>query len=257
MYQLFCLVRLALPFLSIRPFRCELVAIRAGICRPSNHLRPLAPAATCGRKWPQVAASGRKWPVAQPVGFEISKAASLALFPSFASFAATCSHLQPLAATCSHLQPLAATCIICIICRHLQPLAAWPQVAARASGRKWPHVAARGRTWLVALLVGFEISRAVSLAAMCIICSHLQPIARSHFQPLPATCSHSSGRKWPLAATCGHLRPLAATRVAASGCKWLLFWTSNTARFATSMKPWVCTSSTGTRQGGSCVRVVL
>ena len=116
-YQLFCLARLALPFLSIRPFRCvhpfvstlpsyllflsfrfnssllfvisflsfQLsphisqktwknavreksifsqvfmgVAIRAGICRPSNHFRPLA--ATCGHssgcKWLQVAASG-------------------------------------------------------------------------------------------------------------------------------------------------------------------------------------------------------
>jgi len=69
-------------------------------------------------------------------------------------------------------------------------------------------VAARGRTWPVALLVGFEISRAASLAAICIICSHLQP----------------------LAATCSHLQPLAATRVAASGRKWphVAAWTANT-----------------------------
>ena len=77
------------------------------------------------------------------------------------------------AATCSHLRPLAAT-----------------RVAA--SGRKWPlgQVAASGRKWPVALLVGFEISRAASLAAICIICNHLQP-----------RC------KW--------------LQVAASGCKWL------------------------------------
>ena len=94
------------------------------------------------------------------------------------------SHLQPLAATCSHSGGRK-----------------WPQVAARASGRKWP----------VALLVGFEISRAALLAAICIICSHLQPLA--------ATCSHSSGRKWPQVAAAG-----------ASGRKWpqVAAWTANT-----------------------------
>ena len=116
--------------------------------------------------------------------------------------------------------------------RHLryskkQPLAAtWPQVAASgrkwpqvaASGRKWPQVAASGRwpqvaasgsgrTWPVALLVGFEISRAASLAAICIICSHLQPLA-----------CHSSGRKWPQVAASGRKW----LQVAASGRKWLL-----------------------------------
>ena len=65
----------------------------------------------------------------------------------------------------SKKQPLAATC------NHSSGLM-WPQVAARASGRKSPHVAARGRTWPVALLVGFEISRAASLAATC---SHKWP----------------------------------------------------------------------------------
>ena len=77
----------------------------------------------------------------------------------------------------------------------------WPQVAARASGRKWPQVAARGRMWPVVLLVGFEISRAASLAAICIICSHLQPLAATcgHLQPLewPQVAAGASGRKWP------------------------------------------------------------
>ena len=94
----------------------------------------------------------------------------------------------------------------------------WPQVAASgrkwplgqvaASGRKWPHVAARGCTWPVALLVGFEISRAASLAAICIICSHLQPLS--------ATRVAASGRKWPqvAAAASGRKWP----QVAASGC---------------------------------------
>ena len=122
--------------------------------------------AASGRKWPHVAARGR-------LDLKFPKQRHL-------------HHLQPLAGSCSHLQPL------------LQPLAAtcshssgrkWPLGQVAASGRKWPHVAARGRTWPVALLVGFEISRAASLAAICIICSHLQPLA--------ATCSHSSGRKWP------------------------------------------------------------
>ena len=136
-------------------------------------------AATCSHSRPQVAASGRKWPhvaARGPVGFEISKAASLA------SFAAT------LAATCSH-----------------------------SSGRKWPlgQVAARGRTWPVALLVGFEISRAASLAAICIICSHLQP----------------------LAATCSHLQPLEWPQVAASGRMWLLGRQIPT-RMAPPLKTW-------------------
>ena len=134
-YQLFCLARLALPFLSIRPCRCvhpfvstlpsyllflsfrfnshltfhrklenavreksflflvfKGVAIRAGICRPSNHLRPLA--ATCGHLRP---------------------------------LAATCGHLRPLAATCGHLRPLAPAAT----CGHLRSLGCkWLQVAA-------------------------------------------------------------------------------------------------------------------------------
>ena len=118
---------------------------------------------------------------------------------------------QPLTATCSHSSG-----------RKWLQLAArasgrkWPQVAASgrkwphvaASGRTWPHVAARGCTWPVALLVGFEISRAASLAAICIICSHLQPLS--------ATRVAASGRKWP--------------QVAASGRKWLQVaaWTANT-----------------------------
>ena len=101
---------------------------------------PLGQVAARGGKWPHVAASGRTWP---HVGFEISKAAPLA---SFASFAATCSHLQPLAGTCSQ------------------------QMAARASGRKWPQVAASGRT----LDLKFPKQR------------HLHHL--HHLQPLAATC---------------------------------------------------------------------
>ena len=52
------------------------------------------------------------------------------------------------------------------------------------------------------------------------------PAFSSQRQPLAATCSQSSGRKWPPVATSGHrhslligshLQPLAANRVAASG----------------------------------------
>ena len=63
---------------------------------------------------------------------------------------------------------------------HLQPLAA-------------TRVAASGRNWPVAQPVGFEISKAASLALFA-----------------------------SFAATCSHLQPLAATRVAASGRKWPL-----------------------------------
>ena len=69
---------------------------------------------------------------------------------------------QPLAATCGHLQPLG-----------------WPQVAARASGRKWPQVARRspGRIW------NFQSS---------VACSHLH-----YLQPLAATLQvAASGCKW-------------------------------------------------------------
>ena len=58
--------------------------------------------------------------------------------------------------------------------------------------RKKKKVAARGRAWPVALLVGFEISRAASLAA---------------------TRVAASGRKWPLGQW---------PQVTASGRKWLL-----------------------------------
>ena len=192
-YQLFCLARLALPFLSPCPFRCvhrfvltlpsyllflsfrfnshltfrrkleknavrekrnffqvfKGGAVRAGICRPSSHLRPLAPPATCGHLRPLAATCGHLRPLA-----------------------ATCGHLphRPLAATCGHLRPLAATC------GHLRPLAA--------------------------------------------TCGHLQPLAATcgHLRPLAATCGHLR----PLAATCGHLRPLAlaatCSHLQALGC---------------------------------------
>ena len=39
------------------------------------------------------------------------------------------------------------------------------------------------------------------------------------WQPLAATCSHSSGRKWPPAFSC-HRQPLAATCSHSSGRKW-------------------------------------
>jgi hypothetical protein len=73
-------------------------------------------------------------------------------------------------------------------------------------------VAARGCTWPVALLVGFEISRAASLAAICIICSHLQPLAA----------------KWPQVAANG--RKWSQVAAGASGRKWpqVAAWTANT-----------------------------
>ena len=132
-YQLFCLARLALPFLSPCPFRCvhpfvltlpsyllflsfrfnshltfhrklqkmqfarnafffqvfKGGAIRAGICRPSSHMRPLA--AT------RVAASGCKWlqimqMAASDAALEISNPTSRAT-----------GHVRPRAATCGHL----------------------------------------------------------------------------------------------------------------------------------------------------------
>ena len=147
-YQLFCLARLALPFLSPCPFRCVhpfvstlpsyllflsfrfnshltfhrkleknavreksiffkfsrvgpfglVFAVQAATC---GHLRPLAPAATCGHssgcKWPQVAASGCKWlqimqMAASDAALEISNPTSR-----------TTSHMRPRAATCGHL----------------------------------------------------------------------------------------------------------------------------------------------------------
>ena len=168
-YQLFCLARLALPFLSPCPFRCvhpfvltlpsylllflsfrfnshltshrklekmpfarnafffqvfKGGAIRAGICRPSSHLRPLAPAATCDHLRPfaatcgHLAASGCKW-------LQIMQWLQVTLLWKFQILpaeqparAATCGHVQPRAATCGHVRPRAATC------GHLRPLAA-------------------------------------------------------------------------------------------------------------------------------------
>ena len=109
-------------------------AIRAGICRPSSHLRPLAAtcpsghlrplAASCGhlqlgRKWLQVAASGCKWlqimqMAASDAALEISNPTSR-----------TTGHMRPRAATCGHLRPLA----LAATCGHLRPLE-WLQVAA-------------------------------------------------------------------------------------------------------------------------------
>ena len=227
-YQLFCLARLALPFLSPCPFRCvhpfvltlpsyllflsfrfnshltshrklekmpfarkafffqvfKGGAIRAGICRPSSHLRPLAAtcpsghlrplAAICGHlrplgcKWLQVAANnenGCKWRCSG--NFKSYQQSNRHVRPR----AATCGHVRPRAATCGHLRPRAATC------GHVRPLAA--------------------------------------------TCGHLRPLAATsgHLRPLAATCGHLR----PLAATCGHLpsRPLAATCGHSSGCKWL------------------------------------
>ena len=77
---------------------------------------------------------------------------------------------------------------------HLQPLAA---TRVAASGRKWP----------AAQPVGFEISKAASLAlfasfasfaATCIIC-----IICRHLQALAATRVAASGRKWPQVAASG------------------------------------------------------
>ena len=67
-------------------------AIRAGICRLSSYLRPLA--ATCGHLRPLALPQ-------RPLG-------------------ATCGHLRPLVATCGHLRPLAATRVAASGCKWLQ-----------------------------------------------------------------------------------------------------------------------------------------
>ena len=115
----------------------------------SSHRQPLAP--TCGQS------SGRHWPPAfsshrQPLAANRVAASGRQCPPAFSS------QRQPLAATCSQSSgrkwPIVATSIWFFIgshrqwppaflfssattCSHLQPIE-WPQVAARASGRKWP-----------------------------------------------------------------------------------------------------------------------
>ena len=59
---------------------------------------------------------------------------------------------------------------------------------------------------------------------MAATCSHSSgrkwpPAFSCNRQPLVATCSHSSGRKWPPAFSC-HRQPLAATCSHSSGRKW-------------------------------------
>ena len=179
-YQLFCLARLALPFLSPCPFRCVHPFV---LTHPSyllflsirfnSHL-------TFHRKL-------EKMPFARnAIFFKFSRVGPFGLV--FAVQAATCGHLRPLAATCGHLRPLAASC------GHLRPLAA-------TCGHLRPLAATCGH-----------------LRPLAATCGHLRPLAATcgHLRPLADTCGHLR----PLAATCpsGHLRPLAATRVAASGC---------------------------------------
>jgi len=67
-------------------------------------------------------------------------------------------------------------------------------VAARASGRKWPQVAASGRKWPQVAASG---RKAASLASFTATCSHLQPL---HLQPLEwlqVAASGRKNRKWP------------------------------------------------------------
>ena len=159
-YQLFCLARLALPFLSIRPFRCVhpfvstlpsyliflsfrfnshltfhrklekiaflvwpfglVFAVQATTC---VHLRPLATAATCGHS------SGCKWLQVAASGCKwlqiMQMAASDAALEISNPTSRATGHVRPRAATCGHLRPLAATC------GHLRPLE-WLQVPASA-----------------------------------------------------------------------------------------------------------------------------
>ena len=98
-------------------------------------------------------------------------------------------------------------------------------------------------------LAGSEQTWMILIFEKAVTCSHLQPLAAtsSHLpkQPLAATCSHLQ----PLAATCSHLQPLASGSkwlLLASGCKWLLFWKSNCAPPAPTMRTHVqiaCESS--------------
>ena len=88
-------------------------AIWAGICRPSSHLRPLA--ATCGHLRPLAPAAtcghsiGCKW-------LQVTLLWKFQILP-----VATCpsGHLRPLAATCGHLRPLAATRVAASGCKWL------------------------------------------------------------------------------------------------------------------------------------------
>ena len=209
-YQLFCLARLALPFLSIRPFRC----VHPFVSTLPSYLLFLSFRFNSSLLF-----------VISFLSFQLSphwyftenlKKCCSREKHFFSSFhgcghsgwyllqvqATTCGHLRPLAATCpsGHLRPLAATCPsghlrpLAATCGHLRPLAA---TRVAASGCKWLQVAANDAN--NASDAALEISNPTGWAT-------------------------------------GQLRPLAATRVAASGCKWLLFWISNTARFATSMK---------------------
>ena len=131
-YQLFCLARLALPFLSPCPFRCVhpfVLTLPSYLLflsfRFNSHL-------TFHRKLEKNAVREKS------IFFKFSRVGPFGLV--FAVQAATCGHLRPLApaATCGHLRPLewqqlAATC------GHLRPLAlaaiCWLQVPA--SGCKW------------------------------------------------------------------------------------------------------------------------
>ena len=159
--QLFCLARLALPFLSIRPFRCvhPFVSTLPSYLiflsfRFNSHL-------TFHRKLEKIAF------LVWPFGLV------------FAVQATTCGHLRPLApaATCGHLRPLE-----------------WLQVAA--SGCKWLH--ASGCKWLQIMQMAasdavLEISNPTSR-----VTGHVRPRLAAtcgHLRPLAATCGHSSGCK--------------------------------------------------------------
>ena len=196
-YQLFCLARLALPFLSPCPFRCVhpfVLTLPSYLLFRFHFVLTLRFSTLTSRLTENLKKCRSR---EKHFFFKFSRVGPFGLV--FAVQAATCGHLRPLApaATCDHLRPFAATC------GHLA-----------ASGCKWLQI-----MQMAASDAALEISNPTNRATGT--CGHVRPRAATcgHVRPRAATCGHVR----PLAATCGHLRPLAATRVAASGCKWLLF----------------------------------
>ena len=152
---------------------------------PGSHLQPLA--AT------RVVASGRQWPPSfsshrQPLAPTCGQSSGRQWPPAFSS------HRQPLAATCSQSSgrqwpPVSASSLFsaAATCSHLQPI-------------EWPHVATSIWFFIGSHLPPLEWP---PVAARILFLS-----ATTYLQPLAATCSQSSGRKWP------------PEQVAASGRKW-------------------------------------
>ena len=148
-YQLFCLARLALPFLSPCPFRCVhpfVLTLPSYLLFPSSRFNSHL---TFHRKLEKMQFARKTI-----FFFKFSRVGPFGLV--FAVQAAISSHLRPLAATCGHSLGAAT-------CGHLPSLA--------GSGHLRPLAATRGH------LLGAATCGHLRPLALAATCGHLRPLA--------------------------------------------------------------------------------